>query len=181
MKKFAAVVILAFLGFSMQAQGIDIGVKAGVNFATLSDASGLENRTGFVAGAFVGFKLSDKVGVQGELLYSQQGAELDLGEFDLDYVNIPVFLKYFVSSGLNIQLGPQFGFLVNDETRTVLGNVIQNIEVNDFDVSALVGVGYDFPMGLRIDGRYNFGLSDVPELGSGKNSVITIALGYSFL
>ena len=181
MKKLLLIALLGLFGLTTQAQGLDLGVKAGVNFATLSDASGLDNRTGFVAGAFVGVKFSDKVGVQADLLYSQQGAELDLGEFDLDYVNIPVVIKYFVAGGLNLQLGPQFGFIVNDDTRTVIGNVIQNIEVNDFDVAGVVGLGYDFPMGIRVDGRYQFGLSDVPDIGSGKNSVVTLALGYSFL
>ena len=33
------------------AQGVDFGIKAGVNFANITDAS-IDNRTGFVAGIF---------------------------------------------------------------------------------------------------------------------------------
>ena len=172
---------MALLSIPSQAQGVDLGVKAGVNFANITDASGFSNRTGFVAGFFVGGKFNDKLGIQGELLYSQQGAEFELGDFDLDYVNVPVIVKYFVAQGFNIQAGPQFGVLVNDEARTVLGEVINDVATNDFDISGVVGLGYDFPLGIRVSGRYNFGLNDIPENGDGKNSVVTLALGYSFL
>ena len=182
MKKFILLVTtIGLFSFTSQAQGIDFGVKAGVNFANITDASGLSNRTGFVAGVFVGGKLNDNLGIQGELLYSQQGAEFELGEFNLDYVNVPLLVKYYVSQGLNIQAGPQFGVLVNDETQTVIGEVINDIATNDFDISAVIGAGYDFPFGVRVSGRYGFGLNDVPESGNGKNSVVTLAVGYSFL
>ncbi len=181
MKKIAVFIVLAFAGFNMQAQDIDLGVKAGVNFATLTDATNLKSQTGFVAGVFAGFKVSEKVGVQAELLYSQQGADLDLGEFDLDYVNVPLILKYFISGGLNLQVGPQFGFLVNDDISGVFGDIADQINANEFDVAGVVGVGFDFPMGIRLDGRYSFGLTDVPNIGSSKNAVFTLALGYSFL
>ncbi len=177
--------IFFFIGLmactSVSAQGIDFGVKAGVNFANITDASGLSNRTGFVAGVFLGGKFNDKIGLQADLLYSQQGAEFNLGDFNVDYVNVPIVLKYYLSGGFHVQLGPQFGVIVNDDTQTVVGETINDIATNDFDISGVLGLGFDLPMGLRIDGRYNFGLSDVPDQSSGKNSVVTLSLGYSFL
>jgi len=189
MKKIVVVFILALVTTGVSAQGIDFGVKAGVNFASLSDAKqgatelDFSSRTGVVVGAFVGGKLNDKFGIQADLLYSQQGAEFDGGEFNLDYVNVPVVAKVYFFKGLHLQAGPQFGVIVNDEAQTVVGEVINDIAVNDFDVSAVVGLGYDVPLGLRLEARYNFGLSDVPdgEGASGKNSVVTLSLGYSFL
>lgn len=181
MKKIVLIALLGLFGLTTQAQGLDFGIKAGVNFATLTDASGLDNRTGFVAGFFAGGKLNDNLGLQVEALYSQQGAEFDIGSFDLNYINVPILLKYYISGGLNAQLGPQLGILIDDDTQSVVGEVINDISVNDFDVAGVVGLGYDFPMGIRVDGRYQFGLTDVPDTGNGKNSVITLALGYSFL
>ncbi|MAN58903.1 MAG: outer membrane channel superfamily protein [Flavobacteriaceae bacterium] len=174
-----------FLGtFVGVSQDLDLGIKAGANFANITDASGLSNKTGFQAGIFAGFKLTDKLGLQGDLLYSQQGAEFDAGEFDLTYLNIPVVLKYYVASGLNVQLGPQFGFVVDDEISfEVFDDISEQVEAESFDLSGVVGLGYDFPIGLRFDARYNFGLTEVAgkEGADGKNSVISLALGYSFL
>jgi hypothetical protein len=186
MKKLLLIALIGLYGLSTQAQGLDFGIKAGVNFANITDATGLDNRTGFVGGLFLGAKLSDNLGIQVDALYSQQGAEFDLGSFNLDYINIPMVLKYYVAGGLNIQLGPQFGVLIDDDTQTVVGEVINDIATNDFDISGVVGLGLDIPFGLRLEGRYNFGLTDVPDepaidFDKGKNSVVTLSLGYSFL
>ncbi|QIE58547.1 PorT family protein [Rasiella rasia] len=185
MKKICLVFIFACMATAVSAQGIDFGIKAGVNFASISDAQGLDlsSRTGIVVGAFVGGKFNDRLGIQADLLYSQQGAEFDAGEFDLDYVNVPIVAKVYIAKGFHVQAGPQFGVVVNDETQTVIGEVINDIAINDFDVSGIVGLGYDVPLGLRLEGRYNFGFSDVPDApgASGKNSVVTLSVGYSFL
>ena len=174
-----------FVFTSISAQGIDLGIKAGANFANITDATGLSNKTGFVIGAFAGVKLNDKLGIQGDLLYSQQGAKFDGGDIDLNYVNVPIVLKYFVTENLNIQAGPQFGFVVDDNIKAVLTNLA---EAESADVSGVVGLGYELPMGIRLSGRYNFGLTDVIKSTStitpvepGKNSVVTLAIGYSFL
>ncbi len=180
MKKVLILMLIIVSTAGVSAQGIDFGVKAGVNFSSITDASGLDNRTGFVAGIFVGGKIGDKLGIQADLLYSQQGAEFKLGDFDLDYVNVPIVAKYFLTDNFNFHLGPQFGVLVNDKAQTVVGETINDIATNNFDISAVLGIGYDLPMGIRLDGRYSFGLSDVAKSGSGKNNVITLAVGYSF-
>jgi len=181
MKKLWIALLVVFTTAGVSAQGLDLGIKAGVNFASISDASGLDNRTGFVAGFFVGGKFNDKIGIQADLLYSQQGAEFSLGDFNLDYINVPIVLKYYLTDNLNVQVGPQFGVLINDEAQTVVGETINDIATNNFDLTAVVGLGLDIPFGLRLDGRYGFGLSDVSKDADGKNSVITLAVGYSFL
>lgn len=182
MKKLIVAAFALLMGTTMFSQSMDLGIKAGANFANITDASGLSNKTGFQAGAFVGFKLSDNIGLQADLLYSQQGAEFDFGKFDLDYVNVPIVLKYYLVQGLNIQVGPQFGFIVNDDVYMEgIGGASIKENTKNTDVSGVVGAGYDFPFGIRVDARYNFGLTEVVEGAKSKNSVVSLALGYSFL
>ncbi|GHC63967.1 porin family protein [Ulvibacter litoralis] len=183
MKKLVVLAIAILVSSISFGQEIDLGIKAGANFASITDASEVSNKTGFLAGAFAGIKFSDKVGVQVDLLYSQQGAEFDAGEFDLNYAIVPVVLKYYLVQGLNIQAGPQFGFIVDDNIKEIYGDIEGAVKAESFDLTAVVGAGYDLPMGLRIDARYNFGLSDIIDGGteSNKNSVVSLALGYSFL
>jgi carbohydrate-selective porin OprB len=173
MKRFSLLVLaMVFTSFS-HGQGIDLGIKFGANFASISDAGELDSKTGFHAGAFAAFKFNDKIALQGEVLYSQQGAKFAPGDFNLDYVNVPIIVKYYLIQGLNIQLGPQFGVLVNDN--------FEDVDPETMDISAVMGVGYDLPFGFRIDGRYNLGFTDIVKNSDGKNQVISIALGYSFL
>lgn len=182
MKKLLIIAITLFAGTTAFSQSLDLGIKAGANFANISDADGLSNRTGVQAGIFGGIKFSDHLGIQADILYSQQGAEFDLGKFDLDYVNVPIVLKYYLIQGLNIQAGPQFGFVVKDEVYTQgLGANRIEADTKNTDVSGVVGAGYDFPFGIRFDARYNFGFTDVVEGDKGKNNVFSLALGYSFL
>lgn len=178
MKRLLILSFVLLFSLHSKAQEIDFGLKAGANFSTLTDASGLSNKTGFLAGAFLGVKFSDKFALQPELLYSQQGAEFNLGDFDLNYVNVPVVVKYYIVQGLNLQAGPQFGFLVDDNISDVSGNIRDS---ESFDLSGIIGAGYDLPLGLRIDARYHFGFTDVFDSASGKNGVFSVALGYSFL
>ena len=103
MKKVLILLTVTLCSTSFYAQDLDLGIKAGMNFSNITDATGLSNRTGFVFGAFAGAKLGDKIGIQGDLLYSQQGAEFDGGEIDLNYGNNTTFTEGKI---VNIYVNP---------------------------------------------------------------------------
>jgi len=191
MKKVKVLLIALVISVSGISQSIDLGVKAWVNFSSINlDNVASSSITGFQAGVFAGIKFSDKLGVQADVLYSKQGAELTvsnvLQQIDLSYVNVPIVLKYYVFQGLNIQVGPQFGFVINDNIKEILAG---QVDAKSADVSGVVGLGYDLPLGLRVDARYNFGFSDVLDgivpgetnKGDSSNKVFSIAVGYSLL
>ena len=168
----------------MYSQELDLGIKLGSNFASISDAKqDSSTRTGIQAGIFAGIKFNDKVGINLDVLYSQQGADFDAGAFDLTYVNLPFVLKYYLVGGLHLQAGPQFGVLIDESLTEIIDDDYK--EIVESEISGIIGIGYDLPFGLRIDGRYNFGLTDISksedENKGVKNSVFTIAVGFAFL
>lgn len=189
---FAIVLIVVSQGFT-QAQ-FALGLKGGPNFARF-DVSDVEtsfkNKTGFHLGAFTLIKLG-KLGIQPEVIFSQQGSKFQFSGQDLQsnfsYVNIPVMLKTYLVAGLNLQIGPQFGFLTNasgdivDETgeiRTITKDLFKKS-----DLSAGLGLGWDLPFGLTVDARYNLGLSKIEDddaLNTTKNQVIQFSVGYKIL
>ncbi len=183
MKKQLFIVIAMFFATLTYAQmGLDLGIKVGANFANLTDITDASTKTGFVGGAFATIKFSDKIAIQGDLLYSQQGAEFDAEKINLDYINFPIVFKYYIIKRLNIQAGPQFGTVVNDNLDGIFA------DFNSFDVSGVVGIGVDLPLNFRVTGRYGFGLSDISFITdnttfntSAKNSVFTLTAGFSFL
>ena len=184
MKNLAIIVAAFFMSTTVSSQELDLGIKLGSNFASISGAQqGSSSRIGIQAGLFAGIKFNDKVGINLDVLYSQQGADFNAGAFDLTYVNLPIVLKYYLVSGLHIQLGPQFGVLIDESLYETLTNDYK--EIVESQISGIIGVGYDLPFGLRIDGRYNFGLTDisksVAENEGIKNSVFTLAVGFAFL
>lgn len=63
--------------------------------------------------------LAKNFSIQPELLYAQQGTKISFSDevtnshykstIDLNYLNIPVMLKYYVLKVLSVQAGPQIG------------------------------------------------------------------------
>jgi len=177
------------------AQGLDLGFKLGFNFANVSGIEDFNQRTGLSAGFFAGAKLGDKIGLQIDALYSQQGAEVGatysdiVQDFNLDYISIPVVVKYYLTDNLNIHAGPQMGILLNDQT-SVVGQVFDNIEADTVDWLGTLGIGLDLPLGLRAEARYSFGLTRVngsvtipslPTIQEGRTRMTTLSIGYSWL
>lgn len=201
MKKILIVFVFAlFVSLQSNAQaGFRLGLKGGLNFASLDSDADVNSRTGFHAGAFATIKLA-KFAIQPEIIYSSQGANFEVPSFDdiesnFNYLNIPIMLKLYLIGGLNLQVGPQFGFLLNAESDdNVLEDIIGDAtggEVSDLkdaykgsDVSLGIGAGIDLPFGLTADARYNLGLSEIDDnsvLDATKNQVFQISIGYRFI
>lgn len=167
---------------------VALGIKAGPNFAAIdrkeSPSENYKNRTGFHGGAFALIKIA-KIGIQPEVIFSQQGQKVtvngDSFESNFNYVNIPIMVKLYLIGGLNLQAGPQFGFLMNDpEARNPQGQTVEDAYKNS-DVSVGLGAGWDLPFGLTVDARYNLGVSDINDSASieaSKNQVIQLSIGY---
>ncbi|HYG17484.1 MAG TPA: porin family protein [Ohtaekwangia sp.] len=183
----SALLIGISAGSFAQAQ-LGIGIKGGVNFAKLDGTTTIggnfKNRTGYHFGAFALVKLT-KIGIQPEIIFSQQGSKVRINNEDVDgnfsYINIPVLLKLYTIAGINLQAGPQFGFL----SRAEIDGENMKDSFKNSDISLALGAGWDLPFGLSIDARYNLGLSkieeDFPEFKNIKNQVIQISLGYKLI
>jgi Outer membrane protein beta-barrel domain len=94
--------------------------------------------------------------------------------------------KFYLPGGFNLQLGPQFGFLTGaDSDYDPVSGTPSGADLEDYyknsDVSLGMGIGWDLPMKITIDARYNLGLTDIDDNGSleaTKNQVFQISLGY---
>lgn len=196
MRKLNLIVIVSFLfiGTSVMAQETAFGIKGGLNLSEIKiddPEASYNSKTGYHAGIFLRGKF-DKVAIQPELLlYTQRGDFSGpgySGSEDFTYLTIPLMVKFYPVMGLNLQVGPQFGFLLDGErsAETLFGPIKQDIkdqyESNDFSVSA--GAGYDFPFGLSLDARYNIGVKDINNATNGdeaKSRVFLISIGWNFL
>lgn len=199
MKKFILSVFALFAiclsGYS-QAQ-FAVGIKAGPNFAKINteESAGVnyKNRTGFHGGAFALIKLT-KIGIQPEVIFSQQGSKVKIDGTDFDanvsYINIPIIVKLYTVAGINLQAGPQFGFLSSAKGPVVdaVSGDLKEGDIKDAmkgsDISLALGAGWDLPFGLTVDARYNLGLSKIydkspdTESEDAKNQVFQFSLGY---
>lgn len=180
MKKLFVMAILLIAGsVSVNAQGIDIGVKAGANFAKL-DGDGIngDNLTSFHVGALLEINVFENFSVQPEVMYSSQGTKVEgAGDFKLDYIAVPVLAKfYLISDKLSLEAGPQFSFLVNDDAPSVE----TQFETKSFDFAAVGGLGLNITNNLFVQARYVAGLTDTSKDAKVTNQVIQLSLGLKF-
>lgn len=199
MKKLAIIAVVTIGSLcTANAQSINIGAKAGVNFSNLTgDIENTKIRTSFHFGGVAEFKLSELFSLQPELLYSSQGVkqETDEGSESLstvtskiDYLNIPLTAKIYITDWFNIQAAPQVGFLIS-ATQESDNPEIQTVEdfkevLKEIDFSFKIGAEYKAPSGLFFDAHYNLGLANINDLvnddANFKNGVIQLSVGFLF-
>ncbi len=207
MKKLLIFTVIALIGFvPVNAQDINFGAKAGVNFASITgdDTDGLSSRTSIHAGLVAEIVISEKFSFQPELLYSSQGADYKEsegydGSYQLDYLNIPLMAKFYVGDGFSLEAGPQVGFCMSANEDFTFSSVGQKSVaqksvaekedisefVKDFDFGINVGVGYKMESGLNFGARYSLGLANIwdgeeSDDFTNHNSVMQVFLGFFF-
>lgn len=167
------------------------GVKAGGNYSNFVDAGfDTEGLAGFHAGAIVGFKITDKLLIQEEFLFSTQGAKIKDNSFgkqdlELSYLSVPILLKYHTNLGVYVEAGPQVNMLIKDFEDSGFGDFADKI-----DAGVALGLGYQFRVGpvkgLGVGARYYHGFTEVGKFNSStvkpdfKNSSIQGSVFYIF-
>lgn len=189
--KIGLICLLFSATFSL-AQETDFGLKAGINFSTLSGDStknyegrdtSVDSKTGFYFGGFMQYELYDKFAVQPELLISYQGANIEIrrwegipveaeGDVAMPYILLPVMLQYEPMADLIIEIGPQIGYNLSKEIK-VKGKVELNDEtinleerIKDvalFDFSLAAGLGYEFMDDFTAKLRFAQGLNSLDQ------------------
>ncbi len=194
MKKY--IVFLAsflLIGVFAQAQaGFRLGVKAGAN---LNQISGQSFSSGYDLsyhlGGFAEIDFTKKWGIQPELLWSQSKTTRTTGfnsiyqniltpgadqQIQLDYILIPILLRYNVGKMFTLNAGPQFGILINQNNNWLVNG--QNaFKSGDF---SMVFGGQLNLNALRIYGRYNIGLNNINNIDNKEkwtNQQIQLGVG----
>lgn len=172
-------VLLLALSVNVQAQLLQLGVKAGINYANFTGSSVQTDAiTSYHGGLVAEIKLLDKFAIQPELLYTTQGATYKtvLGDVknELGYIAIPVLAKIYLGKSFSLEFGPQASFLLNKK-----GDFTIN-DPNTFDFAIDAGLGLKVTKSIFIEGRYVLGLTEVSSTAETKNSVLQLSAGLMF-
>lgn len=189
MRKLSILTVLAFLTFlSANSQDFAFGVKGGVNvasvggntYAGIGGLSSFGSKISFHVGGVVEIPISEKIAVQPELLYSSQGSKWAINSagnnLKLDYVNLPIMVKYYVIKGLSAEAGPLAGFLLSTNA--------DKEDYQSLDIAIGIGASYKIGDNLFVGLRYNKGIMNINKdsdfNGTNQNNVFQISAGYAF-
>lgn len=189
----AIVACMAF-GFA-NAQSVRFGVKAGLNVSNFTGyQEDVKSLTGFHIGGFTELKVAKKFAIQPEFLFSTQGTTIEgfngnsNSSIKLNYLNIPVLGKYYITDAFTVEAGPQIGFLLSAKNK----GEDDHDYYKTLDFGLNVGCGYGFTDNISLGVRYTFGLTNVadnselstvyPNLDdlTFKNSNFALSLAYKF-
>jgi hypothetical protein len=195
----AAAVLLAPLS-----SPASVGVKAGLNFANVTNAASINasSRSGFMAGVFIGPGSEGWLGFRAELLYSRQGYDFDAsaatGAVNLDYLLMPLLAVVHLGHIIQIQAGGQLAYLLKPGVEGGATGDPASAEIPDFfkrlDYGLAGGVEISPFMGLLVGARINLSFGNLykklvagpggtasffPSLNA-KNNVVQIYAGYRF-
>ncbi len=184
--------IISICSEGLHAQGLDFGVKAGVNIANQKISGDYEPDTkakiGFHGGVFVTWMFSEKLGLQPELLFSTQGSKdsEDMYDYSIitNYVNVPVLARFDINDMFSVHAGPQFGILISADEEFDGDKEDIKDDFKSTDIGIAVGAEADLPAKLGVGVRYIIGVSNVLKEGESfgntelKNGVLQIYLKY---
>ena len=184
MKNFIFATLAILLTTGAYAQNVKWGAKTGLNiaFETNSDDGSTNGRPGLHIGVFSDINLGRKLSLQPELVYSMQGSKYEGYTDKLDYINLPIMLKiYVLKRELSIDVGPQFGYMVNakfkhDGTTVDIADAIDN----KFDVALGLGVSYTLLEKFDFGFRCNVGTIEIVTDSDLFNMVFQFGVGYRF-
>lgn len=176
------VALLMCIALKSKAQEITYGVRLGANLSSISSDDIPENlkdsRFGIVAGFLAEVPINQKWSIQPEFQYSSLGNDDE--SLRVDYLQLPIILKYNFSKLFNVHVGPQVGLKIWEWEDNSSGE----INFNTFNLSAVAGIGVSITENFFADLRYGFGVSniiddqDIPKGAKGSNRNIQLSFGY---
>lgn len=150
---------------------VQLGVKAGVNMSSMTSYEpvdlGLKSAPAFQGGATLSARFGKRTkgsdpgtgpfGAQIELLYIQNSVKNDYADnIKLNYLGVPIMLKWYFLPGLNVEGGVMIASLLSSKPDKIVANVGQpwpgyesaTIAIGDlkgFDVRPVAGLSYTLP------------------------------------
>jgi len=201
--------LLASITTNAQQEYFEYGFKGGLNLSNISgdEVSNYETRTSMNIGAYGLYKILPKLGIQAELLYSEQGfsERFDSEEVDIDeiksltrmqYINLPVLVSYNLIEQLWMEGGVQVGYLVDAEEEreersinnesgqldSATKTIDQTSRYESLELGLLIGLRYKLSQNFMVQARYEKSINDIDKelAGDQFNEVWSFSVGFLF-
>ena len=193
------ILILLLIGTENFAQYSAMSISSGISIGKTKFPAqpNLKSKPlgGFDGGIGAEFGVSKNFSVQAEINFTTTGILLAddttgaFAKFRNSYLTIPLLAKLYLRPGFSIFGGPHFGYILYG--RYVANSTENDIKLNvthgykSFDLCAVAGMEYRFPVGVFVNLRYQYGIAQIDKLTFGnddeplKNRYFTFRLGYS--
>jgi len=190
----AAIMLSSVSAFAQNEVGqFTLQPKVGINFANLT-GDGTKGKVGFAGGLEAEYGVAENFSLTLGAIFSMESCKFEKvadksPKLNLNYINVPVMLQYYIVPGLAIKAGVQPGFNISkkvsyDGTSVDADDFYQDLgidtKIKTFNFAIPVGISYEYK-NVVLDGRYIFGATKTFEhADKNKTSLFQITLGYKF-
>jgi len=152
-------------------------LKAGISSTNFrGEVEGTSAQVGAHTGFYALCMESQYFGIQPEIQYSLQGADIEQGHLLMHYVVVPVMFKFFPGPAISLQAGPYAGFLLSSEVESDNGPSQYTGKGQDFGFA--YGLSFGNEGKLTVSARHHVGLSNLAsKAGNVKHQVFQVSLG----
>ncbi len=195
MKKSLFIIIILLISQVGFAQTFGGGIFGGLSASQLDgDRSSGYHKAGLSFGIYTNAKINKYIDAQMELKYIQKGSKWEnedqsvFYQSKLNYIELPVFLKYSFLDKFSANIGLAVGYLQKStENKDRIGDEPADPPFNEFEFSGLAGVEYEIIENLFFNVRFNYSIlpirnhpgDQVHFLDRGQyNNVLTFAVYY---
>ena len=185
--KRISILMIAMLSLGLYSfSQVRVGIRAGANIAKwkMDSEYSPKSKTGLEGGLRAEFPIAGKLSLMPELIYSNYGSKLELDGEDLtyrmNYISLPILVKYSLPKRISIFAGPQIGFAIKAEQEYLGDKTDLKDDLKKSDLFAVIGAEIELGLGLSIGARYNHGLTklDKDDIILARNHSFGISVGY---
>jgi hypothetical protein len=177
MKKIFFFILIFHAGISC-AQPVSVssfkyfGVQAGINISNMNFNLGSTApdttiqsawKPGFTLGVILQIPINEKFSLQPEYSFTRRyGTDNSIGiDYRLDYLSMPLLLKYMISEKFDLFAGPQFELLINAHSVNNGENLDITHVVEERSIGIVGGLEFLITDAVFISGRYFQGFNNI--------------------
>ena len=174
MVRIRLIFLLIMTGITCIFSQTNFGIKAGLNYSTLTENPDIFNppmefndfALRFHSGFFIEHAFNQKVAIRGEVLYSYQGSNpagsnpVFFTIQELEYVQVPILTRLELLPKWYFEGGISIGFIINNPTKDLGVTLFEN----KTDISPIIGISFNVSPHFGLNIRYLHGVINVFEI-----------------
>lgn len=200
LRKKTVLILTFLLTFSASyAQRFSAGILAGAVTSQVSgDMLAGFDKSGFEFGALVTPPLSPKFSMAFEMVFIQKGSKkkinYDKGDYDyfkmsLNYIEVPLLLRYNYSKKIHFEMGPVVGRLLSSKEEDEFGEILAPKPFKPYELSFMLGMSYALAQNFYLNLQGSNSVLEIrtpPEISGYQinrrqyNSVLMFSFKYVF-
>ena len=193
--KIISLTIILFISSNINAQNFKAGLKTGISTSQVSgDNLAGFNKAGIIIGGFVNRNINQLLSLQFEIIFIQKGSSNTnknnlISDIHLDYIEVPLLLKYRQSEKIYIESGIHTSALINGYYHDLYGELDSQNQFDNFELGYIIGIIYKINSKLSLNTRASNSIIPFAEHASGQtyrfnkgkyNTGLSFILQYQF-